>query len=126
MIPKTIKALSVRQPWAWLIAHGYKDTENRTWNTNFRGKFLIHASLKIDKSVIQEMKYLRPEIILPERFQVGGIIGEAEIVNCVRASFSEWFFGPYGFLIKDAKPLPFQPYKGQLGFFDVTIDNGEK
>lgn len=30
--------LSIRQPWAWLIVNGYKDIENRTWPTHFRGK----------------------------------------------------------------------------------------
>lgn len=39
-----MKALSIRQPWAWLILHGGKDIENRSWNTNFRGRFLIHAA----------------------------------------------------------------------------------
>ena len=32
-----MKALSIQQPWAWLIAHGKKDVENRTWATAFRG-----------------------------------------------------------------------------------------
>ncbi|WP_245839042.1 ASCH domain-containing protein [Yersinia kristensenii] len=39
-----MKALSIRQPWAWLIVNGYKDIENRTWNTKCRGPVLIHAS----------------------------------------------------------------------------------
>ena len=36
--------LSIRQPWAWLIAHGWKNIENRTWPTGYRGRFLIHAA----------------------------------------------------------------------------------
>lgn len=43
-----MKALSIRQPWAWLIANGHKDIENRTSHTNFRGDFLIHASKKFE------------------------------------------------------------------------------
>ena len=39
-----MKALSIRQPWAWLILHGGKDIENRDWATRFRGRVLIHAS----------------------------------------------------------------------------------
>lgn len=39
-----MKALSIKQPWASLIAHGIKDIENRTWATKYRGKVLIHAS----------------------------------------------------------------------------------
>jgi ASC-1-like (ASCH) protein len=41
--------LSLRQPYAELVAVGRKTIETRTWNTNFRGKFLIHASKTIDK-----------------------------------------------------------------------------
>jgi len=36
-----MKALSIRQPWAWLIVDGYKDIENSTWHTNYRGPALI-------------------------------------------------------------------------------------
>jgi hypothetical protein len=32
---------------------------------------------------------------------------------------SPWFFGKYGFVVKDAKPLPFTPWKGQLGLRDA-------
>ena len=38
-----IPALSIRQPWAWLIVNGHKDIENRDWPTNFRGRLLVHA-----------------------------------------------------------------------------------
>lgn len=37
-------ALSVRQPWASLIAWGEKTVEVRTWRTPYRGPLLIHAS----------------------------------------------------------------------------------
>ena len=49
----------------------------------------------------------------------GGIIGSVNLANCVRRSDSPWFQGPYGFVLRDPKPLPFVPLKGQLGFFDV-------
>ncbi len=40
-----MKALSVRQPWAWLIVNGYKDVENRDWNTKLRGQIWIHTGV---------------------------------------------------------------------------------
>jgi len=43
-----MKALSVRQPWAWLIANNLKPIENRTWPTRYRGAFLIHAGQTFD------------------------------------------------------------------------------
>jgi len=42
-----MRALSIRQPWAWAILHG-KDVENRTWVTRVTGEFLIHASKTFD------------------------------------------------------------------------------
>lgn len=36
-----VKVLTVKQPWASLIVHGIKDIENRSWQTNFRGRVLI-------------------------------------------------------------------------------------
>ena len=43
-----VKALSIQQPWAWLIVNGHKDIENRDWRTNFRGPVAIHAGKKIE------------------------------------------------------------------------------
>lgn len=40
-----MKALSVRQPWAWLIVNGYKDIENRDWSTQQRGRIWIHTGV---------------------------------------------------------------------------------
>lgn len=117
------KALSVQQPFAWLIVNGYKDIENRDWPTKFRGRFLVHAGKKFD-----EESYLhlcaRGDIPLPHRsaFERGGIVGEANLVGCVEESESEWFMGYYGFVLADAKPLPFREVRGQLGFFNVPAE----
>lgn len=40
-----MKALSVKQPFAALIAAGIKKYETRSWATKYRGPLLIHASL---------------------------------------------------------------------------------
>ena len=42
--PCITRALTVRQPWAWAIAAGHKDCENRTWATSHRGWLAIHAA----------------------------------------------------------------------------------
>jgi hypothetical protein len=124
-----MKALSVQQPWAWLIVNGYKDIENREWPTKYRGQFFIHAGKKFDREGAAYINFAFPHIILPTFAQhsagsgsnsLGGIVGEARIIDCVTSSASPWFFGQHGFVIRDAKPLPFRPYKGQLGFFEVA------
>lgn len=115
------KALSIQQPWAWLIANGYKDVENRKWKSGYIGSFWIHAGNKIDEEGIAFVKEAFPEIPLPASFETGGIVGVAHMTGCVSESPSPWFFGPYGFVIKGATPIPFIPYKGMLKFFKVEL-----
>ena len=114
-----MKALSIRQPWAWLIVSGQKDVENRSWRTKFRGKFLVHASKKLDKTTYDTLTECGVELPPVDELKFGGIIGEAEIIDCVDSSDSEWFMGPYGFVLARQKELRFKPCKGRLNFFDV-------
>lgn len=116
-----------------------KDIENRCWPTKVRGRVLIHAAKSMTRaehedaidfavhairatprdgstSRIVTLRELGFEFDALER---GGIIGSAEIVDCVTASDSPWFMGEFGFVLRDPKPLPFTPWKGQLGFFHV-------
>lgn len=116
-----MKALSIRQPWAWLIVHGYKDIENRSWNTKFRGRVLIHAGKQpaVDLDDILEF-CANLGIELPEFMYGGGIVGVATIVDVVAESNSPWFdHGSFGFVICDAKPVEFVECRGRLGFFDA-------
>ena len=117
-----MKALSIRQPWAWLILHG-KDIENRQWPTSFRGWFLIHASKGMTRQEYEDADWMAEEngVKLPafETLERGGIVGMAKLVNCVTGSDSPWFVGRYGFVLDEVKPLPFRPYRGALGFFEV-------
>jgi hypothetical protein len=39
----TVKALTIRPPWAWAVIYRGKDVENRRWRTTYRGPLLIHA-----------------------------------------------------------------------------------
>lgn len=124
-------ALSIRQPWAWLIIAGLKDIENRSWPTRFRGPVLIHAA----KAWGPDEHYDANEVDLgrspvdgsalptthpPKLYQRGGIVGVAEIVDCVTSHASRWFVGEYGFVLANARPLPFMPVRGALGFFPAS------
>jgi hypothetical protein len=116
-----MKALSIRQPWAWAILHAGKDIENRTWYTNFRGVILIHAGKKVDKEGIEFIEYQTGILLSKEMLITGGIIGSVEIVDCVTSSKSKWFLGKHGFALRNPISLPFIQYKGQLGFFETGI-----
>jgi hypothetical protein len=55
---------------------------------------------------------------LPEEFDLGGIVGIAQLDDCVDKSRSKWFEGPIGWELSKPKKLPFVVLKGQLGLFD--------
>lgn len=127
----TLPSLSIRQPWAWAIVHAGKDIENRSWSTNFRGRCLIHAAKGMTRLEYEEclgfahgLSCTRPfpsGLTLPSFGSMprGGIVGVVDIVDCVTESPSPWFSGRFGFVLRNARPLPFHPCKGRLGVCPV-------
>lgn len=133
-------ALSIMQPWAWCIVGPLqKPVENRDWKPHnlglkFRGPVAIHAGKQFDREPLADLSnHLHP--VTGERLgfdpwaaagfeamalghRNGGIVGVAEVVEVVTAHPSPWFVGPYGLVLAHARPVPFVPVKGALGFFD--------
>lgn len=120
-------ALSIRQPWAFAVAHGWKPVENRSWKRgnpglHFRGPFAIHASSGMTRAEYEDAA----EVFEDCGFQCppaaellrGGIVGVATITDIVTDHPSCWFFGPKGLVIAEPRPVDFIPVGGQLGFFD--------
>jgi hypothetical protein len=120
-----MKALTVRQPWAWAIIYANKDIENRGWDILYRGDILIHAAKGCTKKeYLQAQEFCQsigvsiPELNLLSR---GQIIGVVTVVGC---QFSETGSG-WGMLQQFhwhlANPREIKPisYIGQLGLFDV-------
>ena len=102
-----MKALSLRQPWASLIADGRKTIETRTWRTHYRGPLAIHASA-------------RPYADLP----TGGIIAVAWLYDCrpmeaadEDAACIALYDGAYAWLLSDVQPIGLIPCKGMLGLW---------
>lgn len=96
---KKFKAISIKQPWAYLICAGIKDVENRTWATKYRGRVYIHASAKpvgqyFNEGVFtaDQLNYLiqSKKINLIEKVQLSAIIGYVDIVDCVEDHISIW------------------------------------
>jgi hypothetical protein len=118
-----VKALSIRQPWAWLILNGFKDVENRDWRTSYRGEFLIHTGQKAHQREFRHAAHLaaRLSIVLPAPAELpyGGIVGTAVLTACVTRHPSPWFTGRYGFVLTAVRETPFVACPGQRRFFTV-------
>ena len=134
-----MKALSIKQPWSWLVCKGIKDVENRTWHIHMPPllnypatlrRIYVHTGKTIDDSAWNFLDHLVSREIwdlirtpdFHEALTLGAIIGEVDIIGCTSDSDSPWFTGPYALMLANAilyeKPFP---CKGKLGFFDPEI-----
>lgn len=128
-------ALSLKQPWATLLAHGLKSIEVRRWPTSRRGQVLIHAAKVSDER--PEAWARVPEELLQAARVVGGIIGAGDLTQCLgyrtldafdrdqsrHLNELAWFEPPilYGFVFTNLKPIPFHPCSGWMKFFPVEL-----
>jgi hypothetical protein len=126
-------ALSLKQPWATLLAHGLKTIEVRRWPTARQGRILIHAARVPDER--PEAWVHVPEALLPAARLLGGIIGAGDLVKCLpyrtpdafaadrerHLNDPSWFEEPvlYGFVFANLEVLPFRRYPGWMRFFQV-------
>ena len=132
-----MKAITIKQPWASLIAWGVKDVENRTWRTNFRGRVLIHAGAQWYQNKNKPSTILLTEeqrCLMPDRRHISAmfyndlplsaIIGEVEIVDCVKNYPSVWAIdGHWHWVLKNAVLYPEPiPSKGALSFWTPSND----
>lgn len=124
-----MKALSVRQPWAWLLIHGGKDIENRDWHTKYRGPLAIHASKSMTRDeyfdAVELARKFDPDLVrrMPRRDELikGAVIGTVYLRDCVTVSPSPWFFGIYGFEVDT--PVQIEPVyvNGKLGLWELSL-----
>lgn len=102
-----IPALSLWQPWASLIALGYKTIETRPWRTNYRGPLAIHATASIPRQVLLDQEWFGPiggftiekdnprgskpayllrgdRLSWPYRLPLGAVVATCRLAGCVR------------------------------------------
>jgi len=140
-----MKALTVWQPWATLIAEGHKKIETRSWNTNIRGAVAIHSAKKPIKEV---RKLMNPNSIMTinnllypfllERLPTGCILALGNLVDCklIDEEFIEtlsaeelllgdYTLGRYAWMFENVKSFqsPIQARGGQ-GFWDWMTPPG--
>jgi hypothetical protein len=113
-----MRALSVRQPWAWLITQGIKDVENRSWRTSYRGPLLIHAARRLIPGDVDQVEQQFGLRVPREQLALGAIIGRADLVDiAVGTHPSRFFKGPFGWILANAAPLTPHPWPGRQRFF---------
>lgn len=124
-----MKCLSVSQPFADLIVSGRKLVDLRTWNTGFRGEFLVHAPLKVRADDARRLG-------AAGGMATGAIVGKAEIFGVKAYRTRSELAGDrrlhlarpaggrryYGFMLRNARAFRVPiPHKGRLGFFEVDL-----
>jgi hypothetical protein len=135
---ESIKALSVKQPWAGLIIAGIKTVENRSWLTHYSGRLAIVSTQKADRAAMEEMK--KELGTLPADCYINGsILGTVELTALIwlggdgvaetdmltqpgRAVYDWWDTDSTGWILERprrlARPIP---YKGRLGLYSIPM-----
>lgn len=128
-----VYALSIKQPWAALLVSGRKTIEVRSWATRLRGRVLIHAA-RVPDARPEAWNWVTDDIRHLTQCG-GGIIGEAQLVDCIsypdlkvftadaekHLNVAEWFQprGLYGFVFDRIQEQPFWKVTGNVRFFTV-------
>lgn len=112
-----MKALSIKQPYANLIACGRKTLEIRSWSTNYRGPFIVCASAKPDTG------WIFPESDLGKRICIVDLVDVVEwtreMSNSAYVSEEEWRPGQWAWVLRNPRPVERIPVKGRLGWFEL-------
>lgn len=130
-----LKVLTIQQPWAWAIAAGHKDIENRTWATDYRGPLAIHSSKTWDRDGMQSCRsVLEDKGVVKEGEQVGerhllatgAVLAVVELVDICPGRLcrcNAWAaIGCKHWKLRDARPLAEPvPATGRLGLWDIDL-----
>lgn len=129
-----MKVITIKQPWATLIAEGLKEYEFRTWNTKYRGDILIHAGKSIDRKALARFKDYN------FKYPTGCIIAKAKLTDSIYVddSFVEKVvpnnplvykglieknnWEGYGFKLEKVEKIEPIYINGQLGLWNYNLD----
>jgi hypothetical protein len=122
-----MKALSIRQPWAWLVVNGWKFIENRAWSMDYRGLLLIHASQNVDRQGINDLENYfceNGEQCPNEFYDPGGIVRIVDLVECVsdpqrltEDPLQDYEPGSIAWVVENPRPCELILYPGRLRVF---------
>lgn len=126
-----MKAITMKEPWASMIAHGFKKMETRSWATSYRGKIAIHAGKgKPDKAWMDNV----PEMMeMVGDIHPGCVIAIADLVDCIpitdnlieevkrsRCEYISGFYsaGRFAWVLENVKQIDPVKAKGKLGLWN--------
>jgi len=127
-----MKVLTVKNPWAdWIIfgcEGSFKTTENRTWETFYRGRLYIHVSKQLEDNPYF-WTYIRTDGKERHEYwknQSGKIIGSVELYGIDREIKTEWDEpGLFHWRMRDPRPLDVAiETRGALGLWNYEVRNG--
>jgi hypothetical protein len=135
-----MKCLTIRQPWATLVALGEKQFETRSWQTSYRGELAIHAGKRVDKAACRREPYqsaLARHGFTADNLPCGTIIAVSRLAGCCEVTpqqaqsgwpggneymFGDYTAGRYAWKLEEAVPLAHPiPAKGRLGFWEYPV-----
>lgn len=130
-----MKALTLTQPWAELVAGGFKQWETRSWPTNYRGPLAIHAAKGFPKAAKEFAEVERAIGRVPPRIAIGAIVAVARVVDVRRTEeaalelsglerhLGDYSWGRYAWKLVDVRRLD-EPIgcKGALGLWTPPPD----
>lgn len=141
-----MKALTLTQPWATLVAIGAKRIETRSWRTAYRGALAIHAAKGFPRwarETCEELEFVRE--LGPDPLPLGSVIATCRLISCIptrelqsnrlievddaarcdpfylndrERAFGDYSPGRWAWLLADAKPCVPVMATGALSLWD--------
>ncbi len=126
-----MKVITIKQPFATLIAYGYKEYEFRSWKTKYRGPLLIHAGKGIDKKAMNRVKHLNldypsSEIIASVNLDDCIIVDDEMVKKLVNKNKEVYGFSDYkntyAWKLSNVKRINnYKDIKGKLGLWNIEL-----
>lgn len=126
-----MKVITIKQPWATLIASGYKEYEFRSWQTKYRGPILIHAGKGVDKDALKKfedlgLEYPKAQIIASVMLDDCILIDNNFNDELIRKNSKVYGMGDkvgtYAWKLSHVKKINNSEYvKGQLSLWNIEI-----
>lgn len=121
------RVLSIRQPWASLILAGHKGVENRTWETLWRGRMLVHAGKLPDPYGYRNAATIIGGKVDEQSYPRGAYLGTVSLVDVHKEEFAcclPWGeAGVYHWVVTDPVKLPEPiPGPGRLALYSPPAE----